>query len=159
MAEATQKSGAVERFTAAARALGLPVVVRTMGQSTHTAVEAAGAVGCEVGAIVKSLLFLADGAPLLVLASGPNRVDTAVLGRLLGAQVAMSDAKGVKSATGYSIGGVPPFGHPERLRTIIDADLLRYEVVWAAAGSATAVFSIEPDALIEFTAGEVAPVS
>lgn len=150
---------AIRRFTDAANALGFPVQVRTMDQSTHTATEAADAVGCEVGAIVKSLLFLADGAPLLVLASGPNRVDTEVLGRLLGAQVAMSDAKGVKAATGYSIGGVPPFGHPEPLRTVIDADLLRYEVVWAAAGSATAVFSIEPDTLIELTAGEVAPVS
>jgi prolyl-tRNA editing enzyme YbaK/EbsC (Cys-tRNA(Pro) deacylase) len=150
---------AVGRFTEAANALGFPVTVRTMDQSTHTAADAARAVGCEVGAIVKSLLFLADGAPLLVLASGPNRVDTEVLGRLLGAEVSMSDAKGVKAATGYSIGGVPPFGHVSRLRSVIDADLLRYEEVWAAAGSATAVFSIEPDALIELTAGEVAPVS
>ncbi|GAA3744974.1 YbaK/EbsC family protein [Leifsonia bigeumensis] len=159
MADAGQKPTAVEKFIAAANDLGFPVVVRTMDQSTHTATEAAAAVGCEVGAIVKSLLFLADGAPLLVLASGPNRVDTEILGRLLGARVAMSDARGVKAATGYSIGGVPPFGHPEPLRTVIDADLLRYEVVWAAAGSATAVFSIEPDTLIELTAGEVAPVS
>ncbi|HEU4849301.1 MAG TPA: YbaK/EbsC family protein [Terrimesophilobacter sp.] len=159
MADAGKKPTGVEKFIAAANDLGFPVVVRTMDQSTHTATEAAAAVGCEVGAIVKSLLFLADGAPLLVLASGPNRVDTEILGRLLGARVAMSDARGVKAATGYSIGGVPPFGHPEPLRTVIDADLLRYEVVWAAAGSATAVFSIEPDTLIELTAGEVAPVS
>lgn len=149
---------AVQRFTAAANALGLPVEVLTMEQSTHTAADAAAAVGCEVGAIVKSLLFLADGEPLLVLVSGPNRVDTDVLGRLLGARIAMADAKGVKASTGYSIGGVPPFGHRERLRTVIDADLLRYEVVWAAAGSATAVFGIEPDALIELTAGEISPV-
>ncbi len=150
---------AVARFTEAANALGFPVEVRTMAQSTHTAVEAAAAVGCEVGAIVKSLVFVADGEPLIVLASGPNRVDTDVLGRLLGSRISMADAKSVKSATGYSIGGVPPFGHPERLRTVIDADLLRYELVWAAGGSATAVFGIEPDALIELTAGEVVPVS
>lgn len=150
---------ATTRFTEAASALGFPVEVRTMDESTHTAVEAAHAVGCEVGAIVKSLVFLADGEPLLILASGPNRVDTGVLGRLFGVEITMADARRVKEATGYSIGGVPPFGHRERLRTIIDADLLRYEVVWAAAGSATAVFSIEPDSLIELTAGEVSAVS
>lgn len=150
---------ATTRFLEAANGLGFPVEVRTMDHSTHTALEAAAAVGCEVGAIVKSLVFLADGEPLLVLASGPNRVDTGLLGGLFGVEIAMADARRVKDATGYSIGGVPPFGHPEHLRTIIDADLLRYEVVWAAAGSATAVFSIEPDSLIELTAGEITNVS
>ena len=87
--------------------------------------EAAHAVGCEVGAIVKSLVFLADGEPLIALVSGPNRVDTALLGRELAAEVTMSDARKVKEATGYSIGGVPPFGHSSKLRTVIDADLLR----------------------------------
>ncbi len=150
---------AATRFTEAANGLGFPVEVLTMDQSTHTALEAAGAVGCEVGAIVKSLVFLADGEPLLVLASGPNRVDTDLLGELFSCEISKADARLVKEATGYSIGGVPPFGHPKRLRTLIDADLLRYAVVWAAAGSPTAVFSIEPDSLIELTAGEVTPVS
>lgn len=150
---------ATTRFTEAANALGFPVDVRTMDRSTHTAIDAANAVGCEVGAIVKSLVFVADGQPLLILASGPNRVDTGLLGELFGVSISMADARRVKETTGYSIGGVPPFGHPERLRTIIDADLLRYEVVWAAAGSATTVFSIEPDSLIELTAGEISAVS
>ncbi|HMM81671.1 MAG TPA: YbaK/EbsC family protein [Terrimesophilobacter sp.] len=150
---------AVARFTDAARELGFTTQVVTMDQSTHTALEAAQAVGCEVGAIVKSLVLLADGKPLIALVSGPNRVDMALLGRELGATVTMSDARQVKEMTGYSIGGVPPFGHTERLRTVIDADLLRYEHVWAAAGTSTAVFSIDPDSLIELTAGEVAHVS
>ncbi len=152
-------SDAVARFTDAAKELGFSAEVVTMDKSTHTALEAAEAVGCEVGAIVKSLVLLANGEPLIALVSGPNRVDTALLGRELGVAVTMSDAKNVKETTGYSIGGVPPFGHTTRLRTVIDADLLRYERVWAAAGSATAVFSIDPDSLIELTAGEVAHVS
>lgn len=150
---------AVARFTDAAKELGFTAQVVTMDQSTHTAVEAAEAVGCEVGAIVKSLVLLADGEPLVALVSGPNRVDTALLGRELGATVTMSDARRVKETTGYSIGGVPPFGHTSTLRTVIDSDLLRYERVWAAAGTSTAVFSIDPDSLIELTAGEVAHVS
>ncbi len=150
---------ALTRFTNAAKELGFAPEVVTMDQSTHTALEAAQAVGCEVGAIVKSLVFFADGEPLIALVSGPNRVDTELLGRELGAAVTMSDARNVKEATGYSIGGVPPFGHTTALRTVIDADLLRYERVWAAAGTATAVFSIDPDSLIELTAGEIAHVN
>ncbi|MBB5631961.1 prolyl-tRNA editing enzyme YbaK/EbsC (Cys-tRNA(Pro) deacylase) [Cryobacterium mesophilum] len=152
-------SNAEQRFIEAAAALGFTADVRTMDQSTHTAQEAAAAVGCDVGAIVKSLVFLADGAPLLVLVSGPNRVDTDVLGRELGAVIEKSDAKRVKAETGYSIGGVPPFGHPVTLRTVIDPDLLRYDDVWAAAGSPTAVFRIDPDALLELTGGAVANIS
>jgi prolyl-tRNA editing enzyme YbaK/EbsC (Cys-tRNA(Pro) deacylase) len=150
---------AVDRFTEAAAALGFAVEVVTMDRSTHTAAEAAEAIGCEVGAIVKSLVLLGDGEPMIVLASGSNRVDTALLGRDLGLELAMSDARTVKDATGYSIGGVPPIGHAQALRTVIDAELLRYDRVWAAAGSATSVFGIDPDSLIELTAGEVANVS
>jgi Cys-tRNA(Pro) deacylase len=150
---------AVERFTDAAAALGFVAEVLTMDQSTHTAAEAAAAIGCEVGAIVKSLVLLGDGEPMIALVSGTNRVDTALLGRELGLTIAMSDAKTVKEATGYSIGGVPPFGHVRTLRTVIDVDLVRYERVWAAAGSATAVFGIDPDSLIELTAGEIVHVS
>lgn len=152
-------SNAEQRFIDAAAVLGFTADVRTMDQSTHTAQEAAAAVGCDVGAIVKSLVFLADGEPLLVLVSGPNRVDTDVLGRELGAVIEKSDAKRVKAETGYSIGGVPPFGHPVALRTVIDPDLLRYDDVWAAAGSPTAVFRIDPDALLELSRGNVANIS
>jgi len=150
---------AVTRFTEASGLLGFVPQIVTMAESTHTAADAAKAVGCEVGAIVKSLVFLADGDAIIVLVSGPNRVDTDVLGRELGVELTMSDARKVKEATGYSIGGVPPFGHLSRLRTILDADLLRYERVWAAAGSATSVFSIDPGSLIELTAGEVTNVA
>ena len=150
---------AVKRFLDSVAERGIRLDVRMMGQSTHTAADAAAAIGCSVGAIVKSLLFLAGDEPLLVLASGTNRVDTAGLGTRLGAAVTMADAKRVKAATGYSVGGVPPFGHPAPLRTVFDQDLLGYPEVWAAAGSATTVFGMDPERLIELTAGEIMPVS
>ena len=147
------------RFVQRSAELGVTVDVREMESTTHTAEEAAAAVGCPVGAIVKSLVFLAGDVPLIVLASGQNRVDTGVLGAALGSAVRMADAKTVKAATGYSIGGVPPFGHPAPLRTVFDQDLLGYPEVWAAAGSATTVFGMDPERLIELTAGEIMPVS
>jgi len=138
---------------------GVVVEPREMDESTHTAQQAADALGCSVAAIVKSLLFEADGEPLLVLASGPNRVDTSLLAGLVGVPVTMADAKRVKLITGSSIGGVPPLGHPQRLRTIMDETLLALPVVWAAAASATSVFDIEPRRLAEFTEAVVARVS
>lgn len=140
-------------------ALGVSAEVRVMDDSTHTAQEAADALSCSVAAIVKSLVFTADGEPLLVLASGPNRVDTALLAELLDAEVAMADAKSVKRATGYSIGGVPPLAHATPLRTIMDETLLDFEVVWAAAGSARSVFAIEPHRLAELANATIARVS
>lgn len=147
------------RFVQRSTELGVTVDVREMESTTHTAEDAAVAVGCQVGAIVKSLVFLAGGEPLIVLASGQNRVDTGVLGAALGTAVRMADAKTVKSATGYSIGGVPPFGHTGRIRTVMDEDLLAYRQVWAAAGAATAVFPIAPDELARISAAEVLPVA
>ena len=138
---------------------GIPIEPREMDASTHTAQQAADALGCGVAAIVKSLLFEADGEPLLVLASGPNRVDTALLGALLGTPVTMADAKRVKAVTGSSIGGVPPLGHPEPLPTIMDETLLALPVVWAAAASATTVFPIDPQRLADLTDATVARVS
>lgn len=130
-----------------------------MSESTHTAAEAASALGCPVEAIVKSLLFLADGEPLLVLASGPNRVDTHALSAALGASITMADAKSVKAITGYSIGGVPPFGHPSAIRTVLDSDLLALDEVWAAAGTARSVFPIAPSRLAELTSATVMQVN
>ncbi|HEY9477997.1 MAG TPA: YbaK/EbsC family protein [Microbacteriaceae bacterium] len=147
------------RFVQRSAELGVTVDVREMESTTHTAEEAAAAVGCPVGAIVKSLVFLAGDVPLIVLASGQNRVDTGVLGAALGSAVRMADAKTVKAATGYSIGGVPPFGHTGRIRTVMDEDLLAYRQVWAAAGAATAVFPIAPDELARIAAAEVLPVA
>ena len=140
-------SKGVTRFLEATA--GIELAITTMAESTHTAQEAAAAVGTDVAAIVKSLVFLADGEPLLVLVSGPNRVDVASLGERLGVTLTKADAEGVKAATGYSIGGVPPFGHPRPIRTVMDEDLMVLDEVWAAAGSATAVFPLSPDALLE----------
>jgi prolyl-tRNA editing enzyme YbaK/EbsC (Cys-tRNA(Pro) deacylase) len=148
----------VDRFRAAVAPLGLHPEIREFDESTHTAAEAAAAIGCPVAAIVKSLVFEAGGAPLLVLVSGPNRVDTAALGARLGVDIGKADAALVKSATGYSIGGVPPLGLSSPLRTVMDEDLLELDVVWAAAGSATSVFPIDPADLARLTGAEVAPV-
>lgn len=143
--------------------LGILIEAREMDDSTHTAQQAADAIGCEVAAIVKSLLFLAGPEdarePVLVLASGPNRVDTALVEAIIGSPVVMSDAKTVKLVTGYSIGGVPPLGHPEPLHTVLDESLLALPEVWAAAGSANSVFPIEPSRLVELTGATVARVS
>ena len=143
------------RFREHSATLGITVEVRQMDHTTHTAEDAAAAVGCAVGAIVKSLVFLVDDQPCLVLVSGSNRVDTAMLGAALGGTATMADAKTVKSVSGYSIGGVPPFGHPTALRTAMDRDLLTHQEVWAAAGAATAVFAIASARLATITAAEV----
>lgn len=145
-----------ERFVAATAHLDLKI--QHMDQSTHTAEEAAAAVGAPVEAIVKSLLFLAGDNPILVLASGPNRVNPEALGSRLGAVLDKADAKAVKTHTGWSIGGVPPFGHPVALRTVMDEDFFTLDTVWAAAGSATAVFPITPTILKELTSAEVLSV-
>jgi prolyl-tRNA editing enzyme YbaK/EbsC (Cys-tRNA(Pro) deacylase) len=150
----------VARFLAAARSLGAgDLDVRVMDDSTHTAAEAAAAVGAPVEAIVKSLVLIAGDAPLLGLVSGPNRVDTDVLSAELGVPVRMAKAREAKDASGYSIGGVPPFGHPTPLPTILDASLMALDVVWAAAGSARAVFPIAPGRLVELTGARVARVT
>ncbi len=148
-----------ERFASRLAERGILIEPREMDASTHTAAQAAAALGCGVEAIVKSLLFLRDDEPVLVLASGPNRVDTTLLAELLGGEVRMADAKRVKAETGSSIGGVPPLGHPEPLRTVMDETLLRLPVVWAAAASATSVFAIEPARLAELTDATIVRVA
>ncbi|CAN5152794.1 YbaK/EbsC family protein [soil metagenome] len=148
-----------EAFRARLAERGIDIEPREMDESTHTAQQAADALGCSVAAIVKSLLFEVDGEPVLVLASGPNRVDVSLVGELVGGTVAMADAKRVKSVTGSSIGGVPPLGHPEALRTIMDETLLELPLVWAAAASANSVFSMEPQRLASLTGATVARVS
>ena len=112
--------------------------------------------GCELGQIVKSLVFLCDGEPVLALTSGANRVDTAALGRVLGGSITRANAEAVREATGYSIGGTPPFGHTRPLRTAIDATLLQYEHVWAAAGTPDTVFEIASTDLVRCASGAVA---
>ena len=146
-------SKGLERFRSATQLLNLDI--RVHANSTHTAEEAADAVGAPVGAIVKSLIFMAPNEAILVLASGPNRVNQAALASHLGIDLEKADADTVKRETGFSIGGVPPFGHPRALRTVMDEDLLNFEHVWAAAGSATAVFSLTPRELVELSQATV----
>lgn len=148
-------SAGVPRFLAAVEPLGLHPELREFDASTHTAAQAAAAIGCEVAAIVKSLVFEADGLPLLVLASGPNRVDTVSLGARLGVVIGKAGADAVKAASGYSIGGVPPLGLLTPMRTVCDETLMGLPMVWAAAGSATAVFSIQPAELVRLSGAEV----
>jgi prolyl-tRNA editing enzyme YbaK/EbsC (Cys-tRNA(Pro) deacylase) len=141
-------SDAIDRFLEAARALDHPVEVRRFPEGTKTAEDAARAIGCEVGQIVKSLVFVADGEPVLALTSGANRVDTGRLAQLAGAKtVRRADPEEARSATGFAVGGTPPFGHPVRLRTFLDRDLLGHEEVWAAAGTPDSVFRTSPSEL------------
>jgi prolyl-tRNA editing enzyme YbaK/EbsC (Cys-tRNA(Pro) deacylase) len=126
---------------------------REFPEGTRTARDAAAAIGCEVGQIVKSLVFLRDGEPLLVLCSGANTVDAQRLG------LDKADADVVRRATGFAIGGVPPYGFPAPLETLVDEDLLGYDEIWAAAGTPRSVFGLTPAQLVERTGGTVAGVS
>jgi prolyl-tRNA editing enzyme YbaK/EbsC (Cys-tRNA(Pro) deacylase) len=149
-------SDAIDRFLEAARVLDHPVEVRRFPEGTKTAEDAARAIGCEVGQIVKSLVFVADGQPVLALTSGANRVDTELLAELAGARdVRRADAEEARSATGFAVGGTPPFGHPTRLRTFLDRDLLAHRHVWAAAGTPDSVFRTSPSELQRSAGAEV----
>jgi len=148
-------SSAVERVRQALLAQGLPVEITEFSQSTATSQQAADALGVPVATIVKSLVFLAGEEVILVLASGANQVDTEKLAQAAGGKVRRPDADRVKEATGFVIGGVAPVGHTRPLPTYIDADLLRYDQLWAAAGSPYAVFPITPQDLVRITGGKV----
>lgn len=150
----------VRRVAAALRQRGMVACVRLFpDQSTRTAEDAARAVGCQVGQIVKSLVFMAGDEPILVLASGAHRVDVTKLEALAGAPVRRASAEEARSATGFAIGGIPPVGHARPLRAFMDEALLRYERVWAAAGSPASVFSIRPAELRRITDAAVAPLA
>ncbi len=136
-------SKAVDRFVEAARVEGLHPEVHRFPEGTKTAVDAARAIGCDVAQIVKSLIFMADGVPVLVLTSGANRVNTAALATACRARDVHRASPGeAREATGFAVGGTPPFGHSSRVRTFIDEDLLRLEEVWAAAGTPDSVFPL-----------------
>jgi prolyl-tRNA editing enzyme YbaK/EbsC (Cys-tRNA(Pro) deacylase) len=138
------------------RDLGLDAEVRELSDSTRTAQEAADAVGVDVGQIVKSLVFVDDGGPLLCLCAGDRRVDTAKLGE----NVRQARGGEVREATGFAIGGVPPLGHDRPVRTVVDASLRRFETVWCAGGTPHAVFPVGTEALIEAVpAAEVREIS
>ncbi len=138
-------SKAIDRFLEAARVLGHPVEVRRFAEGTKTAEDAARAIGCDVGQIVKSLVFVADGRPVLALTSGANRVDTSRLARAAAAsEVRRATPDEAREATGYAVGGTPPFGHDRQVRAFIDRDLLSYQEIWAAAGTPDTVFRTTP---------------
>jgi prolyl-tRNA editing enzyme YbaK/EbsC (Cys-tRNA(Pro) deacylase) len=130
--------------------------VRRFPVGTRTAEDAARAIGCAQAQIVKSLVFEAEGRPVVALVSGANRLDTASLGRLAGEPVVKADAESTRAATGFAIGGVPPFGHSQGLAVYVDRDLLGYDLVWAAAGRPDSVFAITPRRLLEISGGEPA---
>jgi prolyl-tRNA editing enzyme YbaK/EbsC (Cys-tRNA(Pro) deacylase) len=152
---------ATQRVLDAAARKGVDLEVTFFDISTHTADDAARALGVEVGQIVKSLIFVseyADGPqPCLVLASGANRVDLDRLAALAGAPEARrANPEEARAATGFAVGGTPPFGHPERVRTFLDRDLLGFEEIWAAAGTPDAVFRTTPEELRRTSKAEVA---
>lgn len=149
----------VARVTDAARAAGVDISVERFPEGTRTAADAARAVGCEVGQIVKSLVFMADARPVVALVSGANRVDLGRLATATGATEARrADGDEARAATGFAIGGVPPFGHASQVAVVIDRDLLAFDRVWAAAGLPDAVFAIAPDDLLRASGGTVADV-
>lgn len=146
---------ATARVVAALAHAGIGAEIVNVDETARTADGAAAAVGTGVGQIVKSLVFMSDGDPVLALVSGANRLDTTKLAAQTGGTITRADAQAVRDATGYVIGGIPPLGHANRLTTFCDRDLLRYSTVWAAAGTPDTVFAVPPDALVAATGATV----
>ena len=146
----------VVRVVEAGRALGIDIVPRRFPDGTKTALDAASAIGVDVGQIVKSLVFAVDGEIVMAYVSGANQLDETKLAVAAGgARCSRVDADAVRAATGFPIGGVPPFGHTTQLRVFVDPDLLQWPEVWAAAGTWNDVFGIEPHKLVEASGGVV----
>ncbi len=160
MSKSLSKMTSVDRVREYLKHCGLTIEVMELAESTRTAALAAEAVGSPLGSIVKSLVFLADGKPVLVLVAGDKRADHRKLEKILKAkQVMIADADQVREATGFAIGGVPPVAHRTKLPTLIDKNLGRFETLYAAAGSPRAVFPISYEALVEITEGQLADVT
>lgn len=154
------ETGSVARVRAALRAAGHPEVILAFPEGTRTAAAAAAAIGCEVAAIAKSIIFRGEGdQPVLVVASGAVRVDAARAAAALGIALGRADAAWVRAVTGFAIGGVAPIGHLTRPRTLIDAGLFALPRLWAAAGSPAEVFETTAPALLALTGGEVAIIA
>ena len=154
-------SASAQKVQDALAELGMTLQVVELPGSTRTAVEAAQAVGCQVGQIVKSLVFRAaqSDRPVLVVASGANRVNETRLEPLLGEPIGKADADYVRQRTGFAIGGVPPLAHAEPLQIFIDQDLLQYREIWAAAGTPHAAFCLTPAELLKMTGGTVIQIT
>lgn len=140
--------------------LGYKYIVIEHAESTRTAQEAADRAGCELGQIVKSLIFRGktSGKPILVLTSGINRVDEKRISEYAGESISRADADFVRAVTGYAIGGVPPIGHVEKMETYLDKDFLQYQVIWAAAGTPHAIFELKTEDLQKMTSGKIVGV-
>lgn len=153
-------SSSAQKVQEALQSLGLSLEVVELPASTRTAEQAAQAIGCQVGQIVKSLVFKGKRTqrPILVLTSGQNRVNERVIEVLIGEPLGKADADFVRLQTGFAIGGVPPVGHHQELETYVDEDLLGYDELWAAAGTPNAVFRLTPKDLVKMTSGQVVDV-
>ena len=152
-----QLSSSAKKVQEVLKVLGLELQVVELQETTRTSADAARAVGCEVGQIAKSLVFRGQRTqrPILVIASGSNRVNEKRVGELISEPLGKADAEFVRQKTGFVIGGVPPVGHAEKLEVFIDEDLLQYGEIWAAAGTPNAVFRLTPSDLVRMTEGRV----
>ncbi len=153
-------SPSVQKVQDKLKNLGFSIEVVELEATTRTSAEAAQAVGCKVEQIAKSLIFQTrvTHRPILVIASGPNRVNEKKIAELISEPIGKADADFVRQHTGFAIGGVPPVGHLEKLEIFIDEDLLQYGEIWAAAGSPHAVFKLTPSDLVKMTGGRVTAV-
>jgi prolyl-tRNA editing enzyme YbaK/EbsC (Cys-tRNA(Pro) deacylase) len=155
--ESHQLRSSAQKVQEVLKVLGLELQVVELQETTRTSADAARAVGCEVGQIAKSLVFRGQRTqrPILVIASGSNRVNEKKVGELISEPLGKADADFVRQKTGFVIGGVPPVGHAEKLEVFIDDDLLQYSEIWAAAGTPNAVFRLTPSDLVRMTEGRV----
>jgi len=153
-------SSSAQKIQDALRALGYDYTVVEHAESTRTAQEAADRAGCELGQIVKSLIFRGkkSGKPILVLTSGANRVDEKRIAEYAGELIVRADADFVRAVTGFAIGGVPPIGHAQPMETYLDEDFLQFQTAWAAAGTPNAIFELKTEDLQKMTGGKVAGI-
>lgn len=156
----TQLSSSAQKVQDTLQSLGSNLQVIEFEQTTRTSTEAAQAVGCDVGQIAKSLIFKGkqSGKAILIIASGANRVDEKKIRALAGEKVEKPNADFVREQTGFVIGGVPPVGHAQKLETLIDEDLMKFDEIWGAAGTPNAVFKLAPQDLVKMTDGRVADI-
>ena len=153
-------SSSAQKIQDALKALGYDYTVVEHAESTRTAQEAADRAGCELGQIVKSLIFRGkeSNKPILVLTSGANRVDEKRIAAYAGEHIVRADADFVRAVTGFAIGGVPPIGQAQKMETYLDEDFLQYQTIWAAAGTPNAIFELKTDDLQKMTGGKVVRV-
>jgi len=153
-------SSSAQKIQDLIKSLGFDYTVIEHTESTRTALEAAERAGCELGQIVKSLIFKGkeSNKPILVLTSGANRVNEKLISGYAGEAIGKADADFARAVTGYAIGGVPPIGHIQKIETYLDEDFLQYETIWAAAGTPNAIFELKTSDLQKMTGGKITTV-